>query len=263
MRTAQWTLSLLLVLTVQAGAQVEPDEEPFQGPVELAVDMFVGEDGPQLTIFPSELTIGPNTRVVFHVENVGGSDHDLSLIGTGFESAADDVRAAGDGSGDLVKTPLLAPGDEYDLVVYFPSDFEGSVTYICSVAGHRQAGMEGTLLVGAAEAAPRIEDFGVNYLAYWIGLISFIVVFVVLVGVFFLFRYGESREVTDHRTGAAKAMTAAAAQADVARAAAQPAPVGEVEHRLLLDPLRFARGLIILAIVLLIVWQYTPLFGNA
>ncbi len=51
--------------------------------------------------------------------------------------------------------------------------------------------------LGVAEIP--ITKVGVHYLAYWVGVIAFAVLFVVYGGSFFLFKHGETTATTDHR----------------------------------------------------------------
>lgn len=59
----------------------------------------------------------------------------------------------------------------------------------------------GTTRLGAApeEGAEDVTALGVNFYAYWVGVISFIVLFVVLAATFFLLRYGETQHWTDQK----------------------------------------------------------------
>lgn len=54
-----------------------------------------------------------------------------------------DVRIEGSGGEDLGGTELIADGDDSAVVDLKP----GTYTFYCSVPGHREAGMEGTLTV--------------------------------------------------------------------------------------------------------------------
>ncbi len=232
-------------------------EEPLEGPTTMTVDVYLGEAGADLVIHPADITIGPNTQVTFHVVNVGQTDHDFTLLqlqNSDAEFDEEDLREREDG-GEAVKTPLLGAGEAYDLTVTFPSEFAGSIVYICSVPGHRSGGMEGTLHVGAAAGGEEeITELGVDYLAYWVGIASFVIIFIVLFGTFFYFRYGESKEVTDHRTGA-KTVTAAAASVD--------ADAVEEEGGFLPDPSKVAILLSLIAIGLWALTEFTNIFGGA
>lgn len=237
------------------GDRPVPDE-PLEGPAITTIDVYLGEAGADLVIHPADITIGPNSQVTFHVVNVGQTDHDLTFLGlqdTDAEFAEEDLREREDG-GEAVKTPLLGAGEAYDLTVTFPEDFEGSIVYICSVPGHRSGGMEGTLSVGAAAAGEEeITELGVDYLAYWVGIASFVIIFIVLFGTFFYFRYGESKEVQDHRTGA-KTVTAAAASVDTEAV--------EEEGGFLPDASKVAILLSLLAIGLWVLTEFTTVFGG-
>ncbi len=235
------------------GDRPVPDE-PLEGPAIMTVDVYLGEAGADLVIHPTDLTIPPNSQVTFHVVNVGNTDHDWTLLQSeGLEFAEEDMREREDG-GEALKTPLLGAGESYDLTVTFPEDFEGSIVYICSVPGHRSGGMEGTLSVGAAAAGEEeITELGVDYLAYWVGIASFVIIFIVLFGTFFYFRYGESKEVQDHRSGA-KTVTAAAASVDTEAV--------EEEGGFLPDASRVAILLSLLAIGLWVLTEFTTVFGG-
>ncbi|PSG96311.1 hypothetical protein BRD56_11515 [Thermoplasmatales archaeon SW_10_69_26] len=200
-----------------AAQEGDAAEDELTGPTEATIEVRLGpgQDDPFAT-HPEEMTVGPNTEVTFHVVNVGGVAHDFAFLSQDFEHAEEDVRQREDGNGEAVKTPLLDPGEEYNLTVTFGEDYEGEVGYICSVPGHQSQGMEGTLAVGATGGGEEggIEDFGVDYLAYWVGVISFVIIFIVLFATFFFLRYGESKNVTDHRAGGPETITVAAGAAE-------------------------------------------------
>jgi glucose dehydrogenase/plastocyanin len=75
----------------------------------------------------TELSILADTDVTITLTNNGVLQHDLVIEGTDFA------------------TPLLNGGESADLVANLPA---GEYVYFCSVAGHREAGMVGTLIVG-------------------------------------------------------------------------------------------------------------------
>jgi uncharacterized cupredoxin-like copper-binding protein len=70
----------------------------------------------------SRASIPTGTTVIFKVTNKGKIPHDFKIAGK--------------------KTPLLKPGKSAKLSVTLKA---GKFTYICSVAGHAQLGMKGTL----------------------------------------------------------------------------------------------------------------------
>lgn len=76
-------------------------------------------------------------------DNVGGAEHNFTI-----DEAFGDVKAVPpDGNTQPGET------DEGELEL-----FAGTFTYYCSVPGHRSAGMEGTLTVAPAGAAPAPTD---------------------------------------------------------------------------------------------------------
>lgn len=60
-------------------------------------------------------------------------------------------------------------------------------------------------VIGGAAEHVSFHKLGINRLAYWVGVISFAVLFIIYGATFFLFKYGESNATTDHhdRPGAA------------------------------------------------------------
>ena len=67
-------------------------------------------------------------RVTFLIHNQGSMHHDFAIRGNGVEQ----------------KTPMIEPGDSAPLTVELEP---GTYRYICTVSGHEQAGMSGTLTV--------------------------------------------------------------------------------------------------------------------
>jgi uncharacterized cupredoxin-like copper-binding protein len=75
---------------------------------------------------PNALTIPANTDVTITLTNGGGSQHDL------YQPDMD------------AQTPLLNPGESGSVVINLPA---GTYQFWCTVPGHRDAGMTGTLTV--------------------------------------------------------------------------------------------------------------------
>ncbi len=61
------------------------------------------------------------------------------------------------------------------------------------------AGDSGVQVAGE-EHAVRVEEIGVGWFAYWVGIISFAFLIVILLVYFVVFRYGETSKATDHRS---------------------------------------------------------------
>lgn len=103
-----------------ATPQADATPEVEQAEDTVSVDAFdIGFD-------PAELTIAADTDVTIAFENTGFLEHDLAIEGT-----------------DYI-TEILTNGGKEDLVVNLPA---GEYTYYCTVPGHRQSGMVGTLTV--------------------------------------------------------------------------------------------------------------------
>lgn len=75
---------------------------------------------------PKEFTIPANTDVTVTINNEGALQHDFVI---------DELN---------VKTELIDPGASATVTINGPA---GQYQYYCSVPGHREAGMEGTLTI--------------------------------------------------------------------------------------------------------------------
>ena len=77
---------------------------------------------------------------------------------------------------------------------------QGALTFICDV--HPDT-MRATVVTPAAAATSgahgaAIPALGVHFLAYWVGVIAFAILFIMYGLTFFLFKYNETRATTDH-----------------------------------------------------------------
>jgi uncharacterized cupredoxin-like copper-binding protein len=79
-----------------------------------------------LAFQPSSITIPADTETEFEFANTGASLHDFAVDELG---------------GVII---ALEPGQEGSATITAPA---GTYTFYCSVPGHREAGMEGTLTV--------------------------------------------------------------------------------------------------------------------
>lgn len=89
-------------------------------------DTMVHVSAVDIAFEPTELSIKADTDVTIVVTNNGVLQHDLYIENTDY------------------KTDLLNSGDSTELVVNLPA---GQYVYYCSISGHRQAGMVGTLTI--------------------------------------------------------------------------------------------------------------------
>jgi uncharacterized cupredoxin-like copper-binding protein len=238
-------LIALMAATAPLAAAQDDTSDQMSGPTEITVEVHLGPgDSNPYNIHPSEIAVPAGATVTFHVVNLQDVEHNFALQSQDFEYNESDIRQKPDGSGEELATPLLQAGEEYNLTVTLGEDYSGSIRYICSVPGHAGSGMEGTLSVGATGGGGEeqsIDDYGVHYLAYWVGIVSFVIIFVVLFATFFLLRYGESPHVVDHRTSGPETVTVAAGAAESEGA--------EMVEPLLPSPARVAQVLIALALV--------------
>jgi len=111
-----------------AGSASATPEEQKATPAASAGDgTSVSVSAVDIAFEPKSLAIAADTDVTITVTNEGVLQHDFVIENTEFA------------------TDLLNGGDSTELVVNLPA---GEYTYFCSVPGHREAGMEGTLTVG-------------------------------------------------------------------------------------------------------------------
>lgn len=97
----------------------------------------------------------------------------------------------------------IGPGSYHSVNFTMPSS--GQVTFACDL----HPTMSGTIVTPAQFAAASkpsegsdVPELGVHFLSYWVGLISFMVLFVVYGATFFLFKYNETSATTDQWTRA-------------------------------------------------------------
>jgi plastocyanin len=158
----------------------------------VTVDFYEFEKPPSFVIEPSGVTLIPGENVTVVVHNIGQIQHNFYV---------------GDGGSVAKIDPLIDPGKSATVTFQVPAT--GVTVYYCNVVGHREAGMQGNITLkgaavpgaaaSAAEQVAGISKLGVNYYAYWVGVIAFIVLFAVLAVTFFVLRYGESGHWTDWR----------------------------------------------------------------
>lgn len=147
---------------------------------------FVVKPGDQVTLIadlsdaelPHNLHIGPEI----------GKDPDFEVTYTPAPASPPPVGKTIDVAGREVRASFTAP-----------DDFE-STNFWCTL----HPTMKGILAAEAVGAPEAIHHLGVNFLAYWVGLIAFAVLFLVYGITFFLFKYGETSATTDQwdRSGA-------------------------------------------------------------
>lgn len=108
----------------------------------------------------------------------------------------------GDKNGRRWNLTWTAPADDKDAAIFtmFVNTVNGDTA---PDAGDHWTGKVVVLMGSSGEVgggghfAP--EEIGVRWLAHWVGIISFIAVFVVLIMYYFVLKYGETVHATDHR----------------------------------------------------------------
>lgn len=76
----------------------------------------------------------------------------------------------------------------------------GELSFLCDVHPQTMIGKVVTPAEAAAAGghAESVPSLGVNFLAYWVGVIAFALLFIVYGATFFLFKYNETNATTDH-----------------------------------------------------------------
>lgn len=130
----QHTLAILLLLAALAlagcGDEGGQADQVFSLRTGLADGRlaYIGVGGAIDGVVNPELAVKAGERVRIELHNGDGVTHDLALPGLGRQTS-------------------LVMGKESVAALTFTASASGVYTYLCSVSGHRQAGMEGRLVV--------------------------------------------------------------------------------------------------------------------
>ena len=132
-------LTLLGLVAVGCSSGDEKDDIPADAQ-RLTVSF-----GDALQFDPPTLTVQAGRPVVLTVKNVGGTDHDFAVR----DMPASDVKSKvegghGHGGAGVVVGHPRAKGE---VTVRFTPTAPGTYEFYCSVTGHKDAGMKGTLTV--------------------------------------------------------------------------------------------------------------------
>jgi plastocyanin len=93
---------------------------------------------------PANLALKPNVATTLTFKNAGQTLHDLTIV-SGPNIPTPDTPASGDHMAEKQPYHVVAEaGKEATLALNLPA---GSYTFICSVAGHKELGMQGTISV--------------------------------------------------------------------------------------------------------------------
>ncbi len=129
----------MLLLTVVALAVLAPagcgsdDGDEAAGTTAAAGEQSVDLTATEFQFDPADVSLDTAGTVTFTVSNDGEEEHALEVEGNGIEE----------------ETETIAPGDSGTLTVELePGEYE----FYCPIDGHRDQGMEGTLVVGGSSA---------------------------------------------------------------------------------------------------------------
>jgi plastocyanin len=99
---------------------------PCATPVEESMSATILVEFVDIAFVPSEITISADTDVTFHFVNKGALPHSFKI------------------DNPEVFSGVLGSGETSEVVVNLPA---GEYEYYCTIPGHREAGMVGTLIV--------------------------------------------------------------------------------------------------------------------
>jgi plastocyanin len=89
----------------------------------------------------------------------------------------------------------LAPNAVHTISFLMP---DGKVTVVCDAHATMTLSFVHPADAASAGGEVAIPGLGVHFLAYWVGVIAFMLLFVVYGATFFLFKYNETNATTDH-----------------------------------------------------------------
>jgi len=189
----------ILVLAL-AGAVVAQDNEtrPAGDAIDYAVVVFPVES-PSFGFAPKEMSFPAGSRVQLTYDHgTAEAPHNLDIYEGLPQPVATKCCLTGEGGREAVRFTMPASG-----VLKFKCDVHPDMQGVVKVDAFSVGGAPAS--GGAPEGHTGVPALGVHFLAYWVGVIAFAVLFVVYGLTFFLFKYGENATTTDHmdRPGAA------------------------------------------------------------
>lgn len=133
---------LIFPLTLLVGCQGSP---PPAAPKEMTVE------GAEFKFTPDQIEVSVGQPVKLTFKNLGALEHDFSVIEIPLVINADTEPAAGHLSHAMLVQPELhvAAGGGQTMTLEFTPTEPGRYEFICTVAGHKEAGMKGLLVVKA------------------------------------------------------------------------------------------------------------------
>lgn len=113
--------------TTQAEPTVTTQEKPTEATGSAMTEQVITVEGGEYYFQPNEIRVKQGEKVTITLKNVGKMPHDFVI-------------------GALSVQSELTRGGEEATVTFTP-DKTGTFEFYCSVSGHRQQGMRGTLIV--------------------------------------------------------------------------------------------------------------------
>lgn len=126
--------SVLLAVAALSLAACGSDDSGDGATTAAAAGETIEISGTEFAFDPPSIQLDQAGEYTFRLRNDGGAPHALEIEGAGIEEAATDT---------------IGPGETAELTVELQ---DGEYEMYCPVDGHRDMGMEGTLVVGGGAA---------------------------------------------------------------------------------------------------------------
>ena len=144
-KTAAWALGLGLmglVLAASAACGESAQADPASGdPDAVIVDVSIKN----LRFTPSTVDVPAGKTVRINVTNQDATEHDLLVQGLHIEKVGEATGAHHAGATpDMLVVHVTATGDGS---ITFHTDEKGTFAFYCTIPGHKEAGMVGTMTV--------------------------------------------------------------------------------------------------------------------
>jgi uncharacterized cupredoxin-like copper-binding protein len=127
------TAALLVIVPAGCGSEDNESSSDTSSGTTSAGEQSVELSASEYAFDPSKISIDSSGKVTFRVSNDGQQTHALEVEGNGIEEETEDI----------------SPGHSGTLTVDLKA---GEYEFYCPIDGHRDQGMEGTLVVGGSSA---------------------------------------------------------------------------------------------------------------
>lgn len=140
------TASALGLLGSACGGDDEADSKP-----EAGSDDAIIVQAKDVKFAPDSITIPADMVVTMTLENLDGQEHDLQVDGLDVEvssgGATGDEHGGGGAHGASGDVLAMHTGANETTSIVFMAMEKGTYEFYCTITGHREAGMVGTLVV--------------------------------------------------------------------------------------------------------------------